>query len=206
MTPNKAQVSNILASRYASPEMTQIWSAENKVVLERELWIAVLEGQKDLGLEIEVAAIDAYRSAVHNVDLDSIQQRERITLHDVKARIEEFSELAGYEHIHKGLTSRDLTENVEQLQIKQSMQLVRSRLATVIVRLAELAVQYQDVSITGRSHNVPAQLTTLGKRFANLGQETLLAFERLDELTGRYPLRGLKGPVGTQQDLLDLYE
>ena len=202
MTPNKAQVSNILASRYASPEMTQIWSAENKVVLERELWIAVLEGQKDLGLEIEVAAIDAYRSAVHNVDLDSIQQRERITLHDVKARIEEFSELAGYEHIHKGLTSRDLTENVEQLQIKQSMQLVRSRLATVIVRLAELAVQYQDVSITGRSHNVPAQLTTLGKRFANLGQETLLAFERLDELTGRYPLRGLKGPVGTQQDLL----
>ena len=74
MTPNKAQVSNILASRYASPEMTQIWSAENKVVLERELWIAVLEGQKDLGLEIEVAAIDAYRSAVHNVDLDSIQR------------------------------------------------------------------------------------------------------------------------------------
>ena len=102
--------------------MTQIWSAKNKVVLERELWIAVLEGQKDLGLEIEVAAIDAYRSAVHNVDLDSIQERERITLHDVKARIEEFSELAGYEHIHKGLTSRDLTENVEQLQIKQSMQ------------------------------------------------------------------------------------
>ena len=206
MTPIKAQVSNVLANRYASPEMTQIWSAENKIVLERELWIAVLEGQKDLGLEVETAALDAYRSVMHNVDLDSIQRRERVTLHDVKARIEEFSELAGYEHIHKGLTSRDLTENVEQLQIKQSMQLVRDRLVTVIVRLAELALQYQEVSITGRSHNVPAQLTTLGKRFANLGQETLLAFERLEELLNRYPLRGLKGPVGTQQDLLDLYE
>ena len=206
MTPIKAEVSNVLANRYASPEMTQIWSAENKIVLERELWIAVLEGQKDLGLEVETAALDAYRSVMHNVDLDSIQRRERVTLHDVKARIEEFSELAGYEHIHKGLTSRDLTENVEQLQIKQSMQLVRDRLVTVIVRLAELALQYQEVSITGRSHNVPAQLTTLGKRFANLGQETLLAFERLEELLNRYPLRGLKGPVGTQQDLLDLYE
>ncbi|HAQ42337.1 MAG TPA: adenylosuccinate lyase, partial [Acidimicrobiaceae bacterium] len=158
MTPIKAQVSNVLANRYASPEMTQIWSAENKIVLERELWIAVLEGQKNLGLEVETAALDAYRSVMHNVDLDSIQRRERVTLHDVKARIEEFSELAGYEHIHKGLTSRDLTENVEQLQIKQSMQLVRDRLVTVIVRLAELAVQYQEVSITGRSHNVPAQL------------------------------------------------
>ena len=173
MTPIKAQVSNVLANRYAAPERTQIWSAENKIVLERQLWIAVLEGQKDLGLEVETAALDAYRSVMHNVDLDSIQRRERVTLHDVKARIEEFSELAGYEHIHKGLTSRDLTENVEQLQIKQSMQLVRDRLVTAIVRLAELAVQYQEVSITGRSHNVPAQLTTLGKRFANLGQETL---------------------------------
>ena len=138
MTPIKAEVSNVLANRYASPEMTQIWSAENKIVLERELWIAVLEGQKDLGLEVETAALDAYRSVMHNVDLDSIQRRERVTLHDVKARIEEFSELAGYEHIHKGLTSRDLTENVEQLQIKQSMQLVRDRLVTVIVRLAGL--------------------------------------------------------------------
>ena len=206
MTPEKAEISNILASRYASPEMTQIWSAENKIVLERELWIAVLEEQKNLGLNIDTAIIDSYRSAAHVVDLDSIREREKVTLHDVKARIEEFSELAGYQHIHKGLTSRDLTENVEQLQIKQSMQLVRNRLATVIIRIAELAVLYQEVSITGRSHNVPAQMTTLGKRFANLGQETLLAFERLDELLSRYPLRGLKGPVGTQQDLLDLYE
>ncbi len=113
---SKPLVVNVLASRYASPEMTTIWSAENKVVLERELWVAVLEAQQDLGIEIDDAVINAYRSVMADVDLESIERRERVTLHDVKARIEEFSSLAGHEHIHKGLTSRDLTENVEQVQ------------------------------------------------------------------------------------------
>ncbi|MBD52396.1 MAG: adenylosuccinate lyase [Acidimicrobiaceae bacterium] len=202
----KPTVVNVLATRYASAEMAVIWSAQNKVVLERELWLAVLEAQKDLGIEIDDDAVAAYRSVIADVDLDSIDRRERVTKHDVKARIEEFSSLAGYQHIHKGLTSRDLTENVEQLQIKRSLALTQERLVAVIARLAELAVQYQDTSITGRSHNVPAQMTTLGKRFANLGQETLLAYQRIEDLLTKYPLRGLKGPVGTQQDLLDLFE
>ncbi|MDP6283026.1 MAG: adenylosuccinate lyase [Acidimicrobiales bacterium] len=206
MTASKPLVANVLANRYASPEMAEIWSAENKVVLERELWVAVLEAQKDLGIDIDDAVVDAYRSVMADVDLESIDRRERVTLHDVKARIEEFSSLAGYEHIHKGLTSRDLTENVEQLQIKRSLVLTQQRLVAVISRLADLAIRYQETAITGRSHNVPAQMTTLGKRFANLGQETLLAYERLEDLLSKYPLRGLKGPVGTQQDLLDLFE
>ncbi len=206
MTTEKAHVPNVLATRYASPEMAQIWSSEEKIVLERELWVAVLEGQRDLGLDIEESVVEAYKSVIGEVDLESIERRERVTLHDVKARIEEFCSLAGHEHIHKGLTSRDLTENVEQLQIKRSMVLIQQRLVAVISRLAELAIEYQSTIITGRSHNVPAQTTTLGKRFANLGQETILAFERLEELLQRYPLRGLKGPVGTQQDLLDLFE
>ena len=206
MTGQKAQVSNVLATRYASPEMVQIWSAEEKIVLERELWVAVLEGQQDLGLVVEDSVVDAYRSVIDKVDLESIERRERVTRHDVKARIEEFSSLAGHEQIHKGLTSRDLTENVEQLQIKRSMILVQQRLVAVISRLAELAIEHQDTVITGRSHNVPGQPTTLGKRFANLGEETILAFERIEELLKRYPLRGLKGPMGTQQDLLDLFD
>lgn len=206
MTTEKAHVPNVLATRYASPEMAKIWSSEEKIVLERELWVAVLEGQRDLGLDIGDSTVEAYRSVIREVDLESIERRERITLHDVKARIEEFCSLAGHEDIHKGLTSRDLTENVEQLQIKRAMILIQQRLVAVISRLAELAIEYQSTVITGRSHNVPAQTTTLGKRFANLGQETILAFERLEELSQRYPLRGLKGPVGTQQDLLDLFE
>jgi adenylosuccinate lyase len=124
----------------------------------------------------------------------------------VKARIEEFSALAGHEHIHKAMTSRDLTENVEQLQIRQSLAEIRNRMIATIARLGELAASHRTLVITGRSHNVAAQATTLGKRFASTADEMLVALERLDELLARYPLRGIKGPVGTSQDQLDLLD
>jgi adenylosuccinate lyase len=198
------RIPNVLAGRYASPDMQQLWSPEHKIVLERRLWIAVLEAQRDLGLPIGPEVLDAYRKVVGNVDLASIEARERVTRHDVKARIEEFCALAGHEHIHKGMTSRDLTENVEQLQIRSALVLVRDRIVTTLARLAERAAQYDALVMAGRSHNVAAQATTLGKRFANAGEELLQAFRRVDELIARYPLRGVKGPVGTQQDMLDL--
>jgi len=133
---------NVLADRYASPEMVAIWSPEAKVRLERELWIAVLQAQQSLGLEVPVGAIDAYRAVVDRVDLASIRDRERVTRHDVKARIEEFNALAGHEAVHVGLTSRDLTENVEQLQCFRALHLVRDRAVAVASRLAERAEQY----------------------------------------------------------------
>ena len=203
-TPPAGRIPNVLAGRYASPTMKQIWSPEHKVVLERQLWIAVLEAQRDLGLPVEADVIEAYRKVIDQVDLASIDARERVTRHDVKARIEEFSALAGHEHIHKGMTSRDLTENVEQLQIRSALVVVRERIVTALARIAERAAQYDALVMAGRSHNVAAQATTMGKRFANSGEELLQAFHRVDELLGRYPLRGIKGPVGTQQDMLDL--
>jgi len=199
-----AGIPNVLADRYASDAMVRIWSPEAKIVLERELWIAVLTAQAELGVEVPSGVIDDYAAALEDVDLGSIAAREQITRHDVKARIEEFNALAGHEHVHKGMTSRDLTENVEQLQIRRALELVRSRIVTVLARLSERAVEYADVPITGRSHNVAAQVTTLGKRFASAAEELLQAHRRVDELIARYPLRGLKGPMGTQQDLLDL--
>jgi adenylosuccinate lyase len=204
MPPDPISIPNILAHRYASREMRVLFSAENKVVLERRLWIAVLRAQRDLGIHVPDQAVDAYESVVDRVDLVSIRARERVTRHDVKARIEEFCALAGYEEIHKGLTSRDLTENVEQMQLRDGLRLVRDRIVATLARLAELAAQYEATAITGRSHNVPAQVTTLGKRFANAGQELLQAYARIEHLLEVYPLRGLKGPVGTQQDQLDL--
>ena len=202
----KPQIPDVLAARYGCDPMVRIWSPEHKVVLERELWLAVLQAQRDLGLDVPDAVIDAYRKVVGQVDLDSIQWREQRTRHDVKARIEEFCELAGFEQIHKGMTSRDLTENVEQLQIRQSLILVRDHMVAVLAQLADRAASFAGLVMAGRTHNVPAQATTLGKRFANAGQEMLLAFRRLEELLERYPLRGIKGPVGTQQDQLDLLE
>ena len=184
--------------------MVGIWSAEAKIVLERELWLAVLRAQSELGVDVPDGVVAAYEAVINQVDLASIAERELVTRHDVKARIEEFNALAGHEHIHKGMTSRDLTENVEQLQIRRSLELVRSRIVTTLARLTERAVQYSDIAMAGRSHNVAAQVTTLGKRFATAAEELLQAHSRIDELIERYPLRGIKGPMGTQQDLLDL--
>ena len=197
-------IPNVLATRYASAEMTQLWSPHRKVVMERELWLAVLSAQSELGVSVPDGVIDDYRRVLEQVDLDSIDARERITRHDVKARIDEFCALAGHEHIHKGMTSRDLTENVEQLQVRAALMLVRRRMVAALALLADRAVAFAPVVITGRTHNVPAQATTLGKRFANAGEELLQALRRIDDLLERYPLRGIKGPVGTQQDMLDL--
>jgi adenylosuccinate lyase len=197
-------IPDVLAHRYASEELAHIWSPEHKVVLERQLWVAVLKAQRDLGVDVPDGVVEAYEKVVDQVDLDSIAERERVTLHDVKARIEEFAALAGHEHIHKGMTSRDLTENVEQLQVRGSLLLVRDRVVASLARLARLATEHRTLVMAGRSHNVAAQATTLGKRFATVADEMLVALERLEDLLRRYPLRGIKGPVGTAQDQLDL--
>ncbi|HVV20890.1 MAG TPA: adenylosuccinate lyase [Pseudonocardiaceae bacterium] len=201
---SKPNIPDVLAARYASEALATLWSPEHKIVLERELWLAVLRAQADIGLPIEPAHIADYERVAGQVDLGSIAARERVTKHDVKARIEEFNALAGHELVHTGMTSRDLTENVEQLQIRRSLEHLRVRFAAVLARLARLATEHSDLVMAGRSHNVAAQATTLGKRFASAADELLVAFARLDDLIARYPLRGVKGPVGTGQDMLDL--
>jgi adenylosuccinate lyase len=197
-------VLNVLAERYASPAMRSLWSQRGKVHLERDFWIAVMKAQRDLGVPIPAEAIKDYERVKSQIDLESISKRERVTLHDVKARIEEFSELAKRQFIHLGLTSRDLTENVEQLQIFQSLKIVRRKTAAALLAFARRAEEFRDLMITGRTHNVPAQPTTLGKRLAMFGQELLIALDRLEGLIERYPVRGLKGAVGTQLDQLTL--
>ncbi|NJQ01606.1 adenylosuccinate lyase [Streptomyces zingiberis] len=201
---SKPRIPNVLAGRYASAELAALWSPEYKVTLERQLWLAVLRAQRDLGVEVPEQALADYERVLDQVDLASIAEREKVTRHDVKARIEEFNALAGHEHVHKGMTSRDLTENVEQLQIRRSLELVRDRVVAVLARLARLAADHAELVMAGRSHNVAAQATTLGKRFATAADELLVAHGRLEELLARYPLRGIKGPVGTAQDMLDL--
>jgi adenylosuccinate lyase len=199
-----AHLPNVLAERYASGPMIDIWSPERKVVLERELWVAVMRAQRDLGVDLPLEVIEDHVAVIDKVDLASIETRERVTRHDVKARIEEFSALAGHQRIHAGMTSRDLTENVEQLQVRAALTLVRDRMVTALARLAERAAEHATLVLAGRSHNVAAQATTMGKRFANAGEELLQALTRVDDLLECYPLRGIKGPVGTQQDMLDL--
>ena len=202
--PESPPVPNVLAERYASPALREIWSQHGRVALERDFWIAVMKAQRDLGVPIPAEAIRDYEKVRSNIDLASIARRERVTLHDVKARIEEFSDLAKRQFIHLGLTSRDLTENVEQLQVLRSLKVVQFKSAAALLALGRQAEAHRDLMITGRTHNVPAQPTTLGKRLTMFGQELLLAYTRIEELLGRYPVRGLKGAVGTQLDQLTL--
>jgi len=194
---------NVLATRYATKEMVAIFDPVNKIINERKFWITILKLQQKAGLPITDSDIKAYEKVIEKVDLDSIDKREIQTRHDVKARIEEFNSLAGVEKIHIGLTSRDLTENIELIQIKAGLELIEYRVLQTLFLLSEKILKYEKTYIVGRSHNVAAQVTTLGKRFASCAEELLFAHTALKELIARLPLRGVKGPVGTSQDALD---
>jgi adenylosuccinate lyase len=184
--------------------MKEIWSAESKITAERNLWIAVMKAQAALGFDIPASAIADYEKVKNQIDLASIDKREKELRHDVKARIEEFNALAGHQYIHIAMTSRDLTENIEAFQIISALKLVQSKTVAVLARLGEKTAEYKALPMVGRSHNVPAQITTLGKRFATVAEELLFAYSRLENLIENFPIRGLKGPVGTAQDSHDI--
>jgi adenylosuccinate lyase len=194
---------NVLATRYATKEMVAIFDPVNKIINERKFWITILKMQQKAGLPITDSDIKAYEKVIEKVDLDSIDKREIKTRHDVKARIEEFNSLAGVEKIHIGLTSRDLTENIELIQIKAALELIEYRVLQTLFLLGQKISKYEKTYMVGRSHNVAAQVTTLGKRFASCAEELLYAHTALKELIARLPLRGIKGPVGTSQDAVD---
>ena len=191
---------NVLATRYATKEMVAIFDPVNKIIAERKFWITILNFQKKAGLPITDRDISAYEKVISNVDLASIEKREKASRHDVKARIEEFNALAGVEKIHIGMTSRDLTENIELIQIRDGLNLIRRRTLETLFLLEKNITKYEKTYLVGRSHNVAAQVTTVGKRFATCGEELLFSLTALEELINRLPLKGLKGPVGSGQD------
>jgi adenylosuccinate lyase len=191
---------NVLATRYATSQMVAIFDPVNKIIAERKFWISILNFQKKAGLPITDSDIAAYEKVITNVDLLSIEKREKASRHDVKARIEEFNALAGVEKIHIGMTSRDLTENIELIQIRDGLNLIRKRTLETLFLLEKNISKYEKTYLVGRSHNVAAQVTTVGKRFASCAEELLFSFAALEELINRLPLRGLKGPVGSGAD------
>jgi len=208
--PNKTEVErptifNVLADRYASTPMLHLFSEKNKIIVERELWITVMQAQTDLGLNIPQSHIEDYRNARYNINLDSIRKRELKLRHDEKARIEEFNVLAGHEDIHEGLTSRDMSDNVEQKQIKDGLNIVRDRSVTTLAHLAQAAIENSEIVYAGRTHNAPAQPSLIGKLFSDSGEELLHGFSKLETLIDTYPLRGIKGAMGTQTDQLQLF-
>lgn len=204
--PERPIIPDVLADRYAGTDMLRAFSPEGKIVLERELWITVMKAQAELGLDIPPEAIAAYEGVKHVVDLDWIRDREREIRHDEKARLEAFNHVAGYEYAHLGMTSRDQGDNVEQMQTREGMMILRDRSVATLSRMARLAVENDALVYPERTHLAVAQPSVVGKLFANCGEELLLGFNRLESLIDTYPLRGIKGAVGTQTDQLQLFD
>jgi adenylosuccinate lyase len=156
-------------------------------------------------LKIQKKAIAAYEKNKTDIDLEWIRNREREIRHDQKAKLEAFNKVAGFEYAHLGMTSRDLSDNVEQMQIKQGLMLLRDHTVAVLAKLAKLALEYNMLVYPERTHLAIAQPSVVGKIFSNFGEELLIAFNQLETVIETYPLRGIKGAVGTQTDQLQLF-
>jgi len=198
---------NVLSQRYATKVINEIFSEEGKMRLEREFWFDIVKTQKALGLEIPLEAIQAYKRAISDIDLDLIKEIESRTKHDVKAKIEAYCKAAdGHEYIHLGMTSRDLTDNVEQIQIKKAMQIIFGKYVSLLRHLIEKAEDYKNIELTARTHHQPAQPTLLGRRFSMWAEELLIHLIEFETFIENYPFRGMKGAVGTQFDMANLLD
>jgi len=196
---------NILSERYVTPPLNDIFSERGKILAERNLWIVVMKAQRELGVDIPSEDIEMYEAAREDVNLELIREIERKRKHDVKAKIEAFVIVSGAgEHIHKGMTSKDLTDNVEQKQIRNAAELIFGKYISVLRHFGERASEYSDIVLTARSHHQPAQPTLLGRRFSMWGEELYTHLQEFERFIETYPLRGIKGPVGTQFDMLRL--
>jgi adenylosuccinate lyase len=196
---------NILSQRYATREMNAIFSEEGKAGYERDLWLAVLKAQKELGLKIPREAIEAYEEAKAEIDLGLIKEIEMRTKHDVKAKIEAYNLASGgHEYLHMGMTSRDLTDNVEQLQIRKAGRLILGKYVSVLRHLLDKADEYRHIELAARTHHQAAQPTLLGRRFAMWAEELHTHLADYEAYLNSYPLRGIKGAVGTQFDMANL--
>lgn len=201
---------NVLAMRYAT-KTRDIFSDYGKNLAERKLWVAVMKSEAELGLNIPAEDIGAYEAVVEDIDLALIKKLDIEIQHDVKAKIKAFNiaaeKAAGRkvgQHCHRGMTSRDLTDNVEQKQFLDAGNIILGRNVSQLRHLTDRAKLYRDRAITARTHNVAAQLTLLGRRFSMYAEELMENMEDFEHFLGRYPLRGIKGPVGTQFDMLSL--
>ncbi len=198
---------NVLSKRYATKKMNDIFSEKGRILLERELWIVILKAQQALGVDIPDKAIQAYEDAKNRINLNLIREIEERTRHDVKARIEAFNrEADGFQLIHRGLTSRDLTDNVEQIQIFRASRMIFNKYITILDKLIAKANQYAGIITTARTHHQAAQPTVLGRRFAMWAEELYSSLIEFETFIDTYPLRGMKGPIGTQVDLLHLLD
>ncbi|MEO5511000.1 MAG: adenylosuccinate lyase [Longimicrobiales bacterium] len=199
---------NPLVERYASPEMSRIFSERTKFTTWRRLWIALAEAEQELGLAIPEAALADMRAHIDDIDLARASEHERRLRHDVMAHVQHFGDAAPAAHgvIHLGATSAYVTDNTELLQHRDGLLLVRRRLLSCIAELAKFAHTHRSLATLGYTHFQPAQPTTVGKRATLWIQDLLLDVEEIDYRLSTVRFRGVRGTTGTEASFLELFD
>lgn len=203
-----SQYVNPLVARYASGQMSGIWSPQHKHSTWRRLWVALATSQKELGLQITGEQIAQMEAAVDDIDFQRAAELERELRHDVMAHVHTFGEACpeALPILHLGATSCFVTDNTELIQLRESLLLTRSRLVAVIDRLARFAEEYREQPCLGFTHLQPAQPTTVGKRAALWCYDLVLDLEEVETRLERMRFRGVKGTTGTQATFLSLFD
>lgn len=197
-----------LATRYATPAMVANFSDRRRALLWRDLWIALAEAERALGVPISEAQVAALRAARERVDFARVAEHEARLRHDVMAHIEHFGEVAGADAgkvIHLGATSCYVADNAELVMIRDGLEMLMDRLVAALDALARFAAQHRALATLAYTHFQPAQLTTVGKRACLWAQDLGLDLETLEQLRARLPFRGVKGTTGTQASFLALF-
>jgi len=196
-----------LSQRYASPAMQTLWGERRRVGLWRRLWLALMEGERELGLNIPQRALDEVRAHLDDADLERVAEHERRMRHDVMAHIHHLGEQApaARAFIHLGATSAYVTDNADLILIREGLDLLLGRIGAVLVALGKLARRYRALPCLAYTHFQPAQLTTVGKRATLWMQDSILDAEEILHRRETLQFRGAKGTTGTQASFLELF-
>ncbi|CAN8030946.1 unnamed protein product, partial [Ixodes persulcatus] len=207
MNPH-AKYQTPLSSRYASPEMSFLWSDQKKFSTWRKLWIYLAKAEKSLGIPITDDQIQEMEAHVDTVDFAAAAEEERQTRHDVMAHVHVFAKQCpkAAPIIHLGATSCYVGDNTDLILLKEAITILLPKLARCIQRLSKFAMEYANLPTLGFTHFQPAQLTTVGKRACLWVQDLLMDLGNLERARDNLRFRGVKGTTGTQASFLQLFE
>ncbi|MBX4261877.1 adenylosuccinate lyase [Clostridium estertheticum] len=197
-----------LNSRYASKEMSFLFSDDMKFKTWRKLWVALAEGEKLLGLNITQAQIDELKANVDNVNYEVAEEKEKEIRHDVMSHVYAYGVQCPTAKgiIHLGATSCYVGDNTDLIIMKNALLLIKKKLVNVISKSSTFALKYKDIPTLGYTHLQPAQLTTVGKRATLWIQDLVMDLENLDFVIDNIKLLGVKGTTGTQASFMNLFE
>jgi adenylosuccinate lyase len=207
-SPEYTTYENPLISRYASPEMSRLWSPHRKFSTWRRLWVALAEAEAELGIPITEDQIEQMRSQVDTIDFEAARAYEKKLRHDVMAHVHAFGDVCPRARgiIHLGATSCFVTDNTDAILLRDGLGLLLRRLVGVIDRLGAFASEYRDLPCLGFTHMQPAQPTTMGKRACLWNYDLILDLEELEHRLRSIRTRGIKGTTGTQASFLKLFD